>query len=97
MPVAVIYVTAALLFIAVAPLPYGYYTLLRLVACVVFAFATYVAVQRRAPTLPWGLGLVALLFNPLWPVYLPREVWMVIDIGAGVLLLAVARRIRAPV
>ncbi len=33
------------------------------------------------------------MFNPLIPVHLTRSVWMVVDIGAGVLLLATMRRL----
>ncbi|GAG75103.1 unnamed protein product [marine sediment metagenome] len=47
MPVFVIYITSAMLLIAVAPLPYGYYTLLRLVVTGVFAWAGYITYKRN--------------------------------------------------
>lgn len=95
MPVAVIYICAAMLFLGTTPLPYGYYTLLRLVAFGVFAFAAFVAHQRDNQVLPWFYGLFAVLFNPIIKIHLPREAWQFLDISAGVLLLVTARTVRA--
>ncbi|HEU0220367.1 MAG TPA: DUF6804 family protein [Gallionella sp.] len=95
MPTLVIYIGAALLFLGTAPLPYGYYTLLRLVACCVFAFAAYIAHERKNLVLPWVYGLVAVLFNPVVKVHLPKETWMFVDVGAAVLLLVTARAVKA--
>lgn len=94
MPLPAIYICAAMLFIGAAPLPYGYYTLLRLVACGVFAFAAYVAASRKRTVLPWVFGVLALLFNPLIKVHLPKEVWAVVDIAAGIFLLATSKAVR---
>ena len=88
MPVAVIYIAAVMLFIGAAPLPYGYYMLLRLVATGVFIWAAFVAYAHKKEALPWVYGVLALLFNPLIKIYLPKELWAVVDIGSGVLLLA---------
>lgn len=95
MPVAIIYICAAMLFLGAAPLPYGYYTLLRLVACGVFAFAAFVAYDRKSKALPWVYGFMALVFNPIIKIHLPKEMWVVVDIVAGILLLATAKAVRA--
>lgn len=87
MPKVVLYGAAAILLLALIPLPYGYYQLLRLVATVTFGWAAYISLQRKEEILPWACGLLALMFNPLIPVYLPRELWMGIDAAAGVFLL----------
>ena len=83
---------AVALFAAVIPIwPYGYYTLLRLV---VTGFAIYGLVT--APTLASGhrvaLGFIALLFNPLAPVYLSRAAWLPIDLGVGLYFLVLRSR-----
>lgn len=88
MPVAVIYIAAAMLFIGAAPLPYGYYMLLRLVATGVFIWAALIAYERKNASLPWVYGVLALLFNPLIKIHLPKELWAVVDVSSGVLLLA---------
>lgn len=95
MPTIIIYICAAMLFVGAAPLPYyGYYTLLRLVACGVFAFAAFVSFDRKYKTLPWILGLLALLFNPIIQVHLPKEVWSFIDVGAAILLITSLKAVK---
>ena len=94
MPVAVIYIAVTMLFIGAAPLPYGYYMLLRLVATGVFAWAAFVSFERKNQFLPWAFGLLALLFNPIVKIHLPKELWVFIDIGAGVFLLLTKRYIQ---
>ncbi|WP_071946396.1 DUF6804 family protein [Halomonas aestuarii] len=93
MPLAVIYIAAAMLIFGAAPMPYGYYTLLRLVATIVFAWAAFETYGRKKQYLPWIFGLLALLFNPFVKIYLPKEIWAFIDIGAGFLLLMTKQNI----
>lgn len=88
MPIAVIYITSAMLLIAVAPLPYGYYTLLRLVVTGVFAWAGYITYKRNNNVLPWVFFFLAVLFNPVVVIHLSKEIWMVIDIAVCIFLLA---------
>lgn len=95
MPAAVIYICAAMLFIGAAPLPYGYYMLLRLVAFGVFAYAAYVAYEKKSKALPWVYGFMALVFNPIVKIHFPKEMWAVVDIAAGLLLLAMAKQVKA--
>lgn len=95
MPVAVIYTCAAMLFIGAAPLPYGYYTLLRLVAFGVFAYAAYLTHEKKSKALPWVYGFIALVFNPVVKIHFPKEMWVVVDIAAGLLLLATAKQLKA--
>jgi hypothetical protein len=85
------YIAAAMLFAGAAPLPYGYYTLLRLVACGTFAWAAYMSFERRHAFLPWAYALLALTFNPIVKIYFAKSIWILIDVGAGVFLLATAR------
>jgi hypothetical protein len=95
MPIVIIYITSAMLFIGAAPLPYyGYYTLLRIVVTCVLAWAAFVAYERNYKLLPWVYALLALLFNPLIKVYLPKELWTLVDIGSGVLLIATKSKIQ---
>lgn len=94
MPVGVIYACAIMLFVGAAPLPYGYYTLLRLVAFGVFAFAAFVSADRKYVALPWIFGFLALLFNPIFKVHLPKELWAPIDVAAAILLLVTAKKMK---
>ncbi|UHS56026.1 DUF6804 family protein [Agrobacterium vaccinii] len=86
-PQNIIVIPAIALVIAVLPLPYGYYTLLRLVITAFAAFFAYVEYDKQKTLSGWAIGFiaVALLFNPLIPVHLSRSSWFFLDlIAAGV-------------
>lgn len=95
MPASSIYMCAAMLFLAIAPLPYGYYTLLRIVTCGVFTFAAFIAYERKRELLPWFYGLIALLFNPIIKIHFSKEIWMVIDIATAIFILATSPSIKS--
>ena len=88
MPLPVIYGSAALLAVAVLPLPYGYYQLLRLVGTGAFAWAAVIAFQRGRAAHGFGFAVLALLFNPVLPVYLSKALWVPIDVGAALALVS---------
>jgi hypothetical protein len=88
-------VTAGLLLLALARLPYGFYTLMRLLCCVVCAYGTYVAVERRQRTWMWTFGVVALLFNPFLPIRLDRSTWAIVDVCVALLMLWSCRSFRS--
>lgn len=94
MPTTVIYIAAVMLFVGTAPMFYGYYTLLRLVACGIFAVSAFIAYDRKYKALPWIYGFMALVFNPIIKIYFTKEVWGVVDVTAGVLLLATAKAMK---
>lgn len=94
MPKQVIYLAVAFLLLGVLPLPYGYYTLLRLIACAVFAWAAYVSFENKEALLPWAFIILALLFNPVIKVYLSKEIWAAIDFCSAIFLLIVSPKLR---
>lgn len=76
---------AALCFVAIFPMPYGYYVFLRW-AVSISAVALAIALPRTGH---WGVGLfavaVAILFNPIVKVPLSRDAWKWFDAGSGIL------------
>ena len=84
MPSSVIYVAVVMLFLGAAPLPYGYYMLLRIVVTIVFIWSAYVSYVRKRKIIPWIFCLVAIVFNPLLKIYFSKEMWAVVDVAAGV-------------
>jgi hypothetical protein len=76
----------AMLLVAILNLPYGYYTLLRLVICGISASFVYFAWYAKR-FLSILAGITALLFNPLIPIYLEKETWILIDIIVTVFFL----------
>lgn len=93
MPKAVVFITAGLLFIGVLPLPYSYYTLLRLVACGVFAWAAFITYEKSEKIFPWIFVVLAVVFNPFVKLHFPKELWIVIDFSAGLFLLLVSKKL----
>lgn len=87
-------VAALAALLAVASLPYGYYVLLRWVVCPVAAYTALQAAKLPAKGWSWVFGVLALVFNPILPVHLTREVWPVVDLAACVLLFASLKTVR---
>ena len=94
MPLPVIYITAIMLLIGAAPLPYGYYMLLRLVTTGVLLWAAYISYERKYEVLPWVFAVLALLFNPIFKVHFPKELWAIIDVVTGIFLLVMKDKIK---
>ena len=73
-----------LLFLALAPWPYLYYQLVRWIVCGVGCYVAFQAHRMGAKWVVWGLGIIALLFNPLVVFRFEREMWQILDVVAGV-------------
>jgi CBS domain containing-hemolysin-like protein len=87
---------AILLVAALWEWPYGYYGILRWVTCAVAIFVAYKAYTWRANWGAWLFGLMAAIFNPLFPIHFSRPVWAVIDLAAAALLVAAIVFLRNP-
>ena len=82
-------VPACLLLLAISRLPYGYYTLTRIVTCGVAVLEAVVSVPERPVVQMWSFPLlvVAALFNPLVPIHLNRATWFYFDLGAAAIFI----------
>ena len=70
--------------------PYGYYTFLRLIMCGISVYGAYKAYEWERQGWIWGMAIISVLFNPFIPIYLDKEMWIVIDLFvAGVYLVAI--------
>lgn len=92
-------IAVALLIVAVAPLPYGYYQMLRWVVggiAIYYAYISYYEWKKKWAI--WIFFIIAVLFNPIIPIHLTREVWQRIDVvcaglfGSSILWLNEPRR-----
>jgi len=94
----VIAISVVMLFLAMLSnlWPYGYYIFLRWVVAGTGAFAAYIAYNLEKTAWAVALGLVALLFNPIVPVHLAKDTWVVIDFLAAVFYLVMVFIIRLP-
>jgi len=93
MPVQVVYITAALLFLGVLPLPPLFFEFLNIVAFGTFGWGAYTNFGKTTPLLPLPYGVLAILFNPIMEINLPREFWIGIYPAAAILLLATKKSI----
>lgn len=91
---------AACCFLALLKLPIAYYTLLRVIVSLGAILAVYLAIREKNYVWAFIFTIVAVIFNPLFPVYLHRKLpWMPIDIIVGLLFLLLAfwkKKIPAP-
>lgn len=74
-------VPAGAVFIAMLPLPIDAYHLIRWIVAATCAYATYEIFQRKNPNKSIGvlLAVIALIYNPLFPFYLSRGLWLIVD------------------
>ena len=94
-------VPIALLIAATGRLPFGYYTFTRIV---VFGVAAFLAVagwnDNSATSKTWSIvfAMLAVVFNPIFPIYLRSGPWFYFDIVASALFAAhlVLVRLRSP-
>lgn len=80
-------IVAGLLVWALARHPIGYYTMLRFIVCGVCLYGAFYAVKLKNIVWAWLMAGVAILFNPLIPIYLKKERWQTLDVAAAIFLL----------
>lgn len=89
-------VAALMLFGALGNWPYGYYQLLRFVVCPVGGYVAYIAYNWQKLWATWLFGFIAVLFNPLIPIHLSRELWQPIDLVCAVLFVVIVFILKKP-
>jgi hypothetical protein len=77
-------IVAVLLLIALLPLPYFYYQLLRIVVTVVAAIYAYKFYEDNQMVKVITFGVIVLIWNPIFPIYMDKSAWMIIDIVGAV-------------
>ena len=76
-----------ILFGALANNPYGYYQFLRWAIVLIAGYTAYIAYKNQKIGWAWVFGIMVVLFNPIFPFYLSKDTWQLIDIGSAVLFL----------
>lgn len=80
-------IMAILLLICLFDMPYGYYQLVRFVAMIVFSISAFVFGSKQNRTLMITMGILALLFQPLFPIALGRMIWNIVDVIVAIFLI----------
>ena len=84
---AIFLVAAITLFIGIVEMPYGYYQLLRWFTCGVGAYGAYISYEKKKIEWVWILGVIALIFNPIFRFYFAKETWKILDFAGGIIFL----------
>ncbi len=75
-------IPAILLFIApLISFPYGFYTLLRIIVSLTSLTVIYQSYKKTNSINEYSIifSLILILYNPLIPIYLSREIWLPIN------------------
>ena len=80
-------IMAVLLLVCLAPMPYGYYQLVRFIAMVSFAYLAYDYYKLNKVGVSYAFVALALLFQPFLKVALGRTVWNVVDVIVATFLI----------
>jgi hypothetical protein len=83
---ALLLICSGLLLLGIADLPIGYYTFLRVVVTIGAVSVAVREYKKGASFWFIGFSLLAIVFNPILPVYLyDKSAWIPIDFIGGVL------------
>ncbi|OGG79679.1 hypothetical protein A3A39_01765 [Candidatus Kaiserbacteria bacterium RIFCSPLOWO2_01_FULL_54_13] len=80
----------AILFVlgALAPIPYyAYYQLMNWIVVGAALMTAWQAYRQNSIGIVWVFALVAVVFNPVAPLYLHTDIWRIVDIVAAVLFM----------
>jgi hypothetical protein len=78
--------TIGALLVAILPLPYSYYIFLRWAVMLSASVHLYFGVRRKRWICVAIFAAIAALFNPFGPVHLTKEIWVLLDICAALLM-----------
>lgn len=74
--------------------PYFYYQILRWVVAIVAVYSAYQAYESKNTTWTVVMGAVAILFNPIAPIYLAKETWIILDLVASIVMFTSINKIK---
>lgn len=86
------FILVCALLLCLAPMPYGYYELVRFCAMAAFAFFAYKMWDREEQGLTAVFIALALLFQPFIKIALGRTLWNVTDVAVAALLIVLVAR-----
>lgn len=79
------YLAVGLLIFAPFNLPYVYYQFLRWFVTIFSIYLAHEYKNQNKGYWMWLFVAIAVLFNPVAPFYLSRELWKYFDIGVGII------------
>jgi hypothetical protein len=79
-------ITTIIILIGLLKMPYAYYTFVRIFACGTFSHLCYITYQQKKIFFVTIFAIFAILYNPIFRVFLKREIWFFINIFSCVQL-----------
>ena len=67
--------------------PYGYYILLRWIVSASAILLVWIAYNLKKTFWVFLMGMAVILFNPIIPIHLDKETWVIIDFIVAILFL----------
>jgi hypothetical protein len=86
---------ALILVLAAGRWPYAYYQLLRWLVSLTAAYGIYRCFRQASSVWVWTFAAMAVLFNPLAPIYLARTTWRMVDPAAALVMMVSIAALRA--
>ncbi|MBP5422279.1 MAG: hypothetical protein J6Y78_07560 [Paludibacteraceae bacterium] len=77
-------ITAVLLLLCLADMPYGFYQLVRFAATCIFAYLSLAYFKSKKEGLGFVFAALALLFQPFFKIALGRVIWNFVDVVVAV-------------
>ncbi len=77
-------ITSVLLILALTKQPYSYYMLLRIIVFGTAIYGIYISSKYVVRNWVWIFLIIAIIFNPISPIYMNREIWALIDISTSI-------------
>lgn len=77
---------AIALVVCLLPMPYGYYSLIRLFSMIFFVCLAVSFYKERKVPLSIIAGSLALLFQPFFKIVLDRTTWHIVDLVVAIAL-----------
>lgn len=83
-------IAAVMLLLAVGRWPYDYYRLLRWVVCAAAVYVAWWGWSTKRPWMAWVWAVIAVTFNPVFPIHLTRQIWQVLNVAGAILFAGAA-------
>jgi hypothetical protein len=74
--------------------PYGYFQILRWVVTVVAIYNAYIAYELKQNAWMFIMIAIAILFNPMAPIFLQKQTWVILDLISSILMFVFIIRVK---
>lgn len=66
--------------------PYGYFQILRWVVASVALYNAYISYELKKSQWMFIMIAIAILFNPIAPIFLQKQTWVILDLITSILM-----------